>query len=74
MNGRQLYKQLKQGEKSSLTFQGSTDDHAAWARFAEKVGELDAMEAEGLIKITNRHREAQSGRSYIDMVLFMRMD
>ena len=37
------------------------------------VDELDAMEARGLIDITLRHKESQSGKSLVDLVRFTRL-
>lgn len=41
-------------------------------RFQDVVDELDAMEQQGLITISLRHRESQTGQQYVDLVRFTR--
>jgi hypothetical protein len=73
MNGEKIYNSLTVGELGSLSYQGRTDDAANWLRFAAKVEQLEQMEIAGLIRITRRHREGQTGNEHIDMVLFRRL-
>lgn len=68
-----IYRRLEIGEVGSLTYQGQTEDVDRWERFARKVRRVDEMEAEGLVQITFRHRERQSGFNHVDVVRFKRL-
>lgn len=42
-------------------------------QFQSVVGEVQRMAAEGLVTITKEHRESESGRSLIDLIIFKRI-
>jgi len=73
MNADYIYRRLEIGEVGSMSYQGKTEDADRWERFARKLQRVDEMEAEGLVQITFRHRERQSGFNHVDMVRFKRM-
>jgi ribosomal protein S19E (S16A) len=41
--------------------------------FQSDVREIQRMEAEGLVTITKEHRESESGRRLIDLIIFTRL-
>jgi hypothetical protein len=41
--------------------------------FQDILRQLDTLETAGLIEITDRHRESQSGQRYVDLVRFRRL-
>jgi len=73
MNADYIYRRLEIGEVGSLTYQGQTEDADRWERFARKLLRVDEMQAEGLLQVTFRHRESQSGFNHVDMVRFKRL-
>lgn len=41
--------------------------------FQSDVREVQRMEADGLVRITKEHRENESGRRLIDLIIFTRL-
>lgn len=41
--------------------------------FQSDVREVQRMQEEGLVTITNEHRESESGRRLIDLIVFKRL-
>lgn len=52
---------------------GQVDDGSGYERFATQVGDLEAMEHQGLVRIESRHFESQTGKRHVDMVKFTRL-
>jgi len=52
---------------------GQVDDGAGYERFATFVGDLEAMERQGLVRIESKHVESGTGKRDVDMVRFTRL-
>lgn len=69
--GRSIYEKTLIGKTGSTQVYGSNKPELE--AFQEVVRELEQLESDGLITITNRHPESESGFRYIDLVLFKRL-
>jgi hypothetical protein len=52
---------------------GQVDDRAGYERFDAFVGDLEAMERQGLVRIESKHLESGTGKRHVDMVRFTRL-
>lgn len=73
-----IYEATSIGAVGSMTMSGLVSvgvkaDESGYERFAVEVAELEALEAEGKVRIDSRHRESATGRHYVDMVRFTRL-
>lgn len=59
--------------KSSMGPGGPTSALDAYEQFESVVAEFEEMERAGLIRITLRHPESQTGHRYIDLIKFQRL-
>lgn len=67
---KQIYEKTAIGSDGSVQVSGSGFEIDA---FQGVVVDLDHLADEGLIEITFRHHEAQSGHRYVDWVKFKRL-
>lgn len=68
---REVYERTEIGHTGSMragsTAPGDLD------QFQAVVSESESMDAEGLIQITMKHPESQTGKHFIDLVMFKRL-
>lgn len=68
-----LYKDTAVGASAWLIYGGASTDPGAREQFAGQIRELEAMEREGLVRITLRKEESQTGSRHVDRVRFDRL-
>ncbi len=68
---REVYESTQIGHIESMRAGTTTPDDLE--RFQAVVREFENMEAEGLIQITMKHPESQTGKHFIDLVMFKRL-
>lgn len=63
-------------EKTPISTTGSMQASSIPAdleAFQAVVAQFEDLEAQGLIDITTKHRESQTGKHYVDLVMFKRL-
>lgn len=70
-NASNTYEKTKVGMTGSMHTSSGID--AELEAFQTIVDDFNRLESEGLIEITTRHTESQSGRHYVDLVKFKRI-
>lgn len=68
---RKAYEKTPVGTTGSM--QAGSTSLADLEAFQEVVRQFEDIEAEGLIEITTKHPETQSGKRLIDLVMFKRL-
>lgn len=70
---KEAYLATKVGETGRITYGGSAKDIAGHEAFAAEVGVLEGMEDQGMVEITSRHHEKQTGKNYVVVAAFKRL-
>ncbi len=67
------------GGTGTMSYSGMTSfgsggaPDAVYEAFAVEFAELEDMESQGLVTITYRHEESQTGKHYMDLVKFLKI-
>jgi hypothetical protein len=73
MLAQDTYEATAPGHTGTIRFSGKTDDVEAWEDFAVEVRVIEHMVRQGLLTVSFRHVESQTGRRHVDMVTFTRL-
>ena len=79
MLAEKTYQATSVGATGTMTYGGlvavglGPDPIAGYEAFAVELAKMEGMENQGLVTITYRHRESQTGKKYVDVFRFTRL-
>ncbi|WP_166485924.1 hypothetical protein [Rhodoferax ferrireducens] len=73
MLARKTYDATAIGAAGTMTYGGASQMDGGYERFATHIADLEAMEANGMVRIEYRHHESGTGDRHVDLVRFTRL-
>jgi hypothetical protein len=77
--GKEIYDRTNVAEvgtavaSTGVTVGGNSSPFEPFERFHRVINELEQLEQAGLISITERHQETSTGKRYIDLIRFRKL-